>query len=368
MNPGGPLLSVTDLRTVFESDAGLVAAVDGVTWSVRRGETMALVGESGCGKSVTALSILGLIPDPPGRVVSGSIRFWNRPDQEPIELSSLTPRQLRRIRGHRIAMVFQEPATSLNPVLTVGEQILETVRLHRGLRRRAARDSALESLRRVGLTDPHLRFHQYPHQLSGGMQQRAMIAMALCCNPALLIADEPTTALDVTLQAQILDLLGRLQAETRMGLLLITHDIGVVAQVADRVCVMYAGRIVEQADVAELFHHPLHPYTQALLACSQRAPAGSRRFRTIAGAVPAGSAYPPGCRFHPRCELSRQRAQAGRRHIHVVHDERAEVTALRRCVHDDPVESGGEPELREARPGHLVACWEVTDADPRPAE
>ena len=361
MNNDRPLLSVENLRTEFHTDEGIVTPVDGVSWSVRRGETLALVGESGCGKSVTALSILRLIPDPPGRIAGGAIRFWDQPDEDPINLTALTDRQMRAIRGNRIAMVFQEPTTSLNPVFTAGEQIVEAIELHQNLRGRAARACAVDALHRVGITEPAQRFHQYPHQLSGGMQQRVMIAMALSCNPALLIADEPTTALDVTIQAQILDLLRELQTETGMGLVLITHDLSIVAQTADRVCVMYAGKIVEQADVTELFDNPLHPYTQALLKCMPRLDGISDRFQTIAGSVPVISAYPSGCRFHPRCALSRQRAKQDDRRTTAVTRDDGPVTVLQRCVHDDTAEPGGDPPLREVRPGHLVACWETSD-------
>ncbi|MCH7720745.1 MAG: ABC transporter ATP-binding protein [Planctomycetes bacterium] len=361
MNNDRPLLSVEGLRTEFRTDEGIITPVDGVSWSVRRGETLALVGESGCGKSVTALSILRLIPDPPGRIAAGAIRFWDQPDQEPIDLTALNDRQMRAIRGNRIAMVFQEPTTSLNPVFTAGEQIVEAIELHQNLRGRAARECAVDALRRMGITEPSERFHQYPHQLSGGMQQRVMIAMALSCNPALLIADEPTTALDVTIQAQILDLLRELQDETNMGLVLITHDLGVVAQTADRVCVMYAGKIVEQAEVAELFDNPLHPYTRALLECMPRMDRVSERFQTIAGSVPVVSAYPSGCRFHPRCALAQQRARQDNRRTTTIPSDDRPVTVLQRCVHDDIAEPGGEPPLEEVRPDHLVACWETSD-------
>jgi peptide/nickel transport system ATP-binding protein len=288
------LLSVQDLRVEFTTDSGIIAAVDGVTLSLRRGETLALVGESGCGKSMTALSIMGLVPEPQGRV-SGSIRF------DGVELNSLPPAERRTYRGARIAMIFQEPMTSLNPAFTIGAQIGEGLVRHRGLRPREARAEAIEMLRRVRVPAPEHRADDYPHRLSGGMRQRAMIAMALACSPALLIADEPTTALDVTIQAQILDLLRELRAATGAAILLITHDLGVVAETADRVAIMYSGRIVEEAPVAALFAAPQHPYTIGLLGAVPRLAGTCSRLATIEGNVPDPLAMPSGCRFAPRC-------------------------------------------------------------------
>ena len=308
-----PLLRVRDLKTYFvtEQGRGTARAVDGVSFEVQPGETLGIVGESGCGKTVTSLSILRLIPEPPGHIRPGSfIEFEGR------NLLTLEPRDLRAIRGNQIAMVFQEPMTSLNPVFTVGDQIAEAAILHQGLSRAAARARAIEMLKLVGIPDPEERVDHYPHQMSGGMRQRVMIAMALVCRPKLLIADEPTTALDVTIQAQILELLDRLQAELGMAVMLITHDLGVVAGSADRVVVMYAGQVVEQAPTPELFTRPLHPYTEGLLASVPRldgAPARAReggRLHSIPGQVPAATAWPSGCRFHPRCPYAWDRCRA----------------------------------------------------------
>jgi oligopeptide/dipeptide ABC transporter ATP-binding protein len=291
-----PLLEVRDLRTWFSSDGGVARAVDGVNFRAGKGETLGIVGESGCGKTVTALSILGLVPRPAGRIVEGSsIRFRGR------ELTSLPERELRRIRGNEIAMIFQEPMTSLNPVFTVGEQIGESLRMHRGMGRREARRSGIAALHEVGIPEPEQRFDAYPFQLSGGMLQRVMIAMALSCEPDLLIADEPTTALDVTIQAQILDLLAAVRARRGMAMLLITHDLGVVAEVCDRVLVMYAGQVVEAGSVEDIFHRPRHPYTQGLLASLPRIDNAGRRLNPIDGTVPSPLNWPVGCRFHDRC-------------------------------------------------------------------
>ncbi len=293
------LLEVTDLTTVFRTDAGVARAVDGVSFSIDAGETLGLVGESGCGKSVTSLSILRLVPQPPGEILPGSsVRFNDR------ELLLLAEREMRKVRGNDIAMIFQEPMTSLNPVYTVGDQIAEAVRLHRRTDRKEAMQRAIEMLRLVGIPAPEKRASDYPHQLSGGQRQRVMIAMALCCDPELLIADEPTTALDVTIQAQILDLLAELRERLGMALLLITHDLGVVAQVCDRVAVMYAGRIVEEAPVARIFEDPRHPYTQGLLRAIPRLGQNADRLATIPGQVPSALAWPDGCRFRARCPFA----------------------------------------------------------------
>ncbi|WP_224360373.1 ABC transporter ATP-binding protein [Hyalangium versicolor] len=296
-----PLLEVRGLKTRFSLEEGSVLAVDDVSFSIPPGGTLGVVGESGCGKSVTALSVMRLVPDPPGRVVGGEIRFKGR------DLLSLPEAEMRRIRGNHISMIFQEPMTSLNPVYTVGEQIGETVRLHQKLDRKQAKARAMEMLRQVGIPAPEQRVDAYPHQLSGGMRQRVMIAMALACNPELVIADEPTTALDVTIQAQILDLLKRLQAERGMAVMLITHDLGVVAESCDAVVVMYAGRVVEQAPVRALFSRPAHPYTAGLLRSipsfqDTESGAGRQRLKTIPGMVPSLRRLPVGCRFRDRCE------------------------------------------------------------------
>ncbi len=297
----GPLLDVRDLKTWFDTDDGVVRAVDGVSFDVRAGETLAIVGESGSGKSVTSLSILRLVPQPPGRIAGGSILFRGK------DLLTLPVRDMRAIRGKEISMIFQEPMTSLNPVYTCGEQIMEVVELHEGLDRRAARERAIDMLRKVGIPSPEQRVDEYPHQMSGGMRQRVMIAMALACKPAILIADEPTTALDVTIQAQILELLDRLQSELGMAVLLITHDLGVVAETADRVAVMYAGQVVEYGDVLPIFQHPLHPYTAGLQASLPKLGQVQDRLRVIPGNVPNPVRFPAGCRFHPRCPVRQER-------------------------------------------------------------
>ncbi len=318
---GDVLLELQDVRTWFFTDAGVVPSVDGVSYRIRRGETLGVVGESGCGKSVTALSIMRLVPSPPGRTVSGRILFEGR------DLVDLNDREMRRIRGNRIGMIFQEPMTSLNPVYTVGNQILEAIQLHLKLGPREARDLAIEMLAKVGIPSPALRIDDYPHQMSGGMKQRVMIAMALVCNPALLIADEPTTALDVTIQAQILDLLNQLKDDLGMSILMITHDLGVVAEVADSVCVMYAGKVVEYADVDTLFGEPLHPYTIGLFNSLPDVDAArGERLETIPGMVPSPLQFPTGCRFRTRCPF-----------------------ATAQC-------SAQEPPLKDVGNGHLVAC------------
>jgi oligopeptide/dipeptide ABC transporter ATP-binding protein len=298
-----PLLEVTDLQTHFFTDEAVVRAVDGVSLEIHEGETLAVVGESGSGKSVTALSILRLFPQPPGRVVGGRIAFRGR------DLLASTDAEMRRTRGKQISMIFQEPMTSLNPVFTCGDQIMEVVRLHEGVGRAAARARAIEMLERVGIPAAAQRVDEYPHQMSGGMRQRVMIAMALACRPALLIADEPTTALDVTIQAQILELLKALQREMGMAILLITHDLGVVAETADRVAVMYAGQVVEYCDVRAAFRQPLHPYTAGLQASLPRLGAERDRLRVIPGSVPNPARFPRGCRFHPRCPVAVERCE-----------------------------------------------------------
>jgi oligopeptide/dipeptide ABC transporter ATP-binding protein len=323
-----------------------VPAVDGVSLSIDRGRTLGLVGESGCGKSVTAMSILRLVAAP-GVIESGSI-LLDSPGG-PLDLVTLPEPRLRQVRGGRIGMIFQEPMTSLNPVFTVGDQVAEAVLLHRACGRDAARARALEMLRLVRLADPERRLDEYPHQLSGGMRQRVMIAMALACEPDLVIADEPTTALDVTIQAQILDLLADLRRRLGTAILLITHDLGVVAETCDDVAVMYAGRIVERAPADVLFARPLHPYTIGLLAARPDLDAvgGDRRtaLRTIPGMVPPPQAFPAGCRFHPRCGYARRESDEG------------------------PACGGGVPELREIEPGHFVRChYAMRLGAPHPAE
>ncbi len=319
------LLEVKNLKTYFFTDEGIVRAVDGVDLHVDKAETLGVVGESGCGKSVTALTIMRLIPQPPGRIVEGEIRYNGQ------NLLELPPPQMRKVRGKEISMIFQEPMTSLNPVFTVGEQIAEALRLHEKLGRREAMEKTVEMLRLVHIPNAERRVKEYPHQLSGGMRQRVMIAMALSCNPKLLIADEPTTALDVTIQAQILELLNELKARFRMSVMLITHDMGVIAETAQRVVVMYAAKVAEQAPVTELFKEPLHPYTQGLLRSIPRidlAATQKRRLETIPGVVPTIKGdVPPGCRFAPRCPY-----------------------AMAVCTEKDPI-------LKEVRPGHKVSCW-----------
>ena len=319
------LLEVKDLKTQFFTREGVVHAVDGVSYSVDKGKTLGLVGESGCGKSVSALSIMRLIPEPPGKIVEGRIEFEGR------DLVPLPEKEMREIRGNQISMIFQDPMTSLNPVVRIGVQMTEGIQLHLGMSKKEAQDRAVELLDAVGMPDARRRLRDYPHQFSGGMRQRVMIAMALSCDPKLLIADEPTTALDVTIQAQILDLLKRLQERFGMSVLLITHDLGVVAGVSDHVCVMYAGRIVEQADTLELFDHPQHPYTLALLNSIPRLDTeGHSQLASIAGLPPDLVQPPAGCRFHPRCRFATERCGCGEQPPLVSFD-------------------GSE---------HLVACWE----------
>ena len=334
VTPRQTVLDVKNLQTVFFTNSGLFRAVDDVSFSVRRGETLAIVGESGCGKSVSALSIMRLVPDPPGRIVGGSVKL------EGTDLLELDEAQMRQVRGNRISMIFQEPMTSLNPVMRIGDQITEAVRLHRDMTRQQAWEQAVEMLRLVRIPEPARRALEYPHQLSGGMRQRAMIAMALACRPALLIADEPTTALDVTIQAQILALVLELQQELGMALILITHDLGVVAQTAQRVIVMYAGRKVEEADVEILFADPRHPYTRGLMASIPAVPSfqgkADARLTEIPGAVPSLISLPEGCAFAPRCSL-----------------------AIARCRE-------AYPPLQDWGGGHLAACWRAAEMADRP--
>jgi len=326
----GAVLSVRNLKTYFKTEAGLALAVDDVSFDIPAGKIVALVGESGCGKSVTALSVMRLVPSPPGEIAGGQILFDGN------DLLRLPENEMRALRGNAISMIFQEPMTSLNPVFRVGDQIGAAIRLHRGGSHRYARHQAIQLLDKVGIPAPESRVDDYPHQMSGGMRQRVMIAMALACNPRVLIADEPTTALDVTIQAQILDLLRNLQAETGMSILLITHDLGVVAETADRVAIMYAGKIVEEAEVTELFNDPKHPYTERLFASLPQLHHNRDRLQTIPGQVPAATDFPAGCRFNPRCE------------------------------HAMEVCREAEPRYIETAPGHKVACW-LRDEN-RPAE
>src|SRR5215510_3684475 len=331
-----PLLEIEDLQTHFFTRDGVVRAVDGVSFAVKPGETLALVGESGCGKSVTSLSVLRLVASPPGRIVAGRIRFQGQ------DLLQLPERKMRAIRGNEISMIFQEPMTSLNPVLSIGRQIGETLRLHRGMSQQAAAKRTVEMLRLVGIPEAAQRNAQYPHELSGGMRQRVMIAMALACDPKLLIADEPTTALDVTVQAQILDLMRQLKEKTGTAIILITHSLGLVAEMAQRVVVMYGGRKVEEASVEELFRRPRHPYTRALLrsvprlrsSLSQRAPV---RLAEIPGVVPSLREAISGCIFAPRC-----------------------AHAVERCRQN-------YPPLEAKSDGHWVACWEADRLTELPA-
>ena len=326
MTGTAPLLEVDGLKTHFFTRDGIVRAVDGVSFSVATGETLAVVGESGCGKSVTSLSIMRLITSPPGRIVAGKIRF------EGTDLLGLPEREMRDIRGNDISMIFQEPMTSLNPVLTIGRQITETLTLHEGLGRAAAEARAVEMLRLVGIPEPAQRIKQYPHELSGGMRQRVMIAMALACDPKLLIADEPTTALDVTVQAQILDLMRQLKSKTGAAIILITHSLGLVAEMAQRVVIMYGGRKVEEAPVDALFAHPRHPYTRALLGSVPRLGSSlvdndKARLAEIPGVVPSLKEAIAGCIFARRC-----------------------AHATSHCIES-------YPPLEEKSAGHWVACW-----------
>jgi len=347
------LLEIRDLQTHFFTDDGVVRAVDGVSLAIEPGRTLAVVGESGSGKSVTALSVLRLVASPPGRIVGGSIRFRGR------DLLLLSEPEMRGIRGREISMIFQEPMTSLNPVYTCGAQIMEVLELHLKLDRAAARQQAIELLKRVGIPSPEQRVDEYPHQMSGGMRQRVMIAMALACRPALLIADEPTTALDVTIQAQILELLRALQRELEMSVLLITHDLGVVAETADQVAVMYAGQVVESCGVREAFRATRHPYTAGLLASLPRLAdaaatpragvagghAGVRRLRVIPGQVPDPTRFPGGCRFHPRCPLAVERCRSEMPALRDVGDGH-----LARCHRAEEIASGAVDPVSASTP------------------
>lgn len=289
------LLEVKNLKTHFFTEDGVVPAVDGVDFSLKPGETLGIVGESGCGKSVTSISILGLVPNPPGKIMDGQILFEGK------DLLKLSESEMHKIRGNDIAMIFQEPMTSLNPVFTIGKQISEAIMLHQKVGKEAARERCIEMLKLVGIPRAEQAVDEYPHQFSGGMRQRAMIAMALSCNPKLLIADEPTTALDVTIQAQIIELMRELKEKLNTAIMLITHDLGVVAEMADHIIVMYAGRVVEEADVVELFEDPKHPYTKGLMRSKPSLDSNAKRLEVIPGSVPNPLDMPEGCPFHPRC-------------------------------------------------------------------
>ena len=317
------LLEINDLKTYFFTGGREVKAVDGISYSIVKGKTLGLVGEGGCGKSVSALSILKLIPSPPGEIVGGTITFEGR------DLLKLSESDMRSLRGNDIAMIFQEPMTSLNPVFTIGYQISEAIRLHKNASKAEAKEIAIELLRKVKIPSPEQRYGEYPHQLSGGMKQRVMIAMGISCNPKLLIADEPTTALDVTIQAQILDLLMELRDEFEMSTVLITHDLGVVAETTEEVAVMYAGQIVEYTSTRALFANPRHPYTIGLFGSLPKLGEKKKHLDTIEGSVPDPASYPAGCRFHPRCSLM---------------EEKCKMTVI---------------DIREIEPGHLVRCWKV---------
>lgn len=317
------LLTLQDLSTYFFTQDGVVKAVDGVSLSLKEGDTLGLVGESGCGKSVTALSIMRLVPHPPGKIVGGEIRFLGR------DLLYITEREMRKVRGAMISIIFQEPATSLNPSFRVGDQIAEAIRLHQGLPKKKALNKSIEMLNLVGISSAEIRVKDYPHQMSGGMRQRVMIAMALSCNPKLMIADEPTTSLDVTIQAQILDLMNKLKTEIKTSILLITHDLGVIAENAQFVAVMYAGKVVEYADAETLFENPRHPYTVGLMSSlpNSELTRARRRLNVIPGTIPSLINLPPGCRFSDRCDR-----------------------VFRPC-------RGEEPPLKEIEPNHQVRCW-----------
>jgi len=322
-----PLIEVRGLKTYFYTEDGIVRAVDGVDYVIEHEKTLGVVGESGCGKSVTALSIMGLVQIPPGKIEDGEILFHR--DGKVMDLTKLNPkgREMRAIRGNEIAMIFQEPMTSLNPVYTIGNQIMEAIILHQKLNKKNAKNKAIEMLRAVGIPLPEQRVDEYPHQLSGGMRQRAMIAMAMSCNPSLLIADEPTTALDVTIQAQVLELMNALRAEFNASIQFITHDLGVIAGMADDVVVMYLGRIVEASNVREIFHNGKHPYTQGLMNSIPSLAAEKERLEPIKGVVPDPFEVPAGCGFEPR------------------------------CPHAMEICKTKMPDLKEVAPGHTTACW-----------
>ncbi len=317
----GKLLEVKNLKTYFYTEDGVSKAVDDVSFEVDEGHTLGIVGESGCGKSVSCLSVMRLISDPPGKIVGGDIRFKGQ------DVLALDEVKMRKIRGNAISMIFQEPMTSLNPVFTCGDQIMETLILHQSMNKEDAKQRAIEMLHQVGFPAPEQRVNEYPHQLSGGMRQRVMIAMALSCNPALLFADEPSTALDVTVQAQILDLLRDLQQQFNMAIVVITHDLGVIAEMAEQVVVMYAGKVQEDSDVRTIYKHPLHPYTAGLQKAIPRVHEDMDRLYVIEGTVPNPLDFPPGCKFHPRCSQVMDKCRTQ------------------------------EPELIEISPGHKVRCW-----------
>lgn len=319
------LLEVKDLKVYFYTEEGVVPAVDGISFELAPGETLGIVGESGCGKSQTSLAIMGLIPAPPGKVTGDGVIFKGS------NLLTKSEKEMRQIRGNEISMIFQEPMTSLNPVFTIGDQIMEAIILHQKVSKQEARKKAAEMLRLVGIPSPEKRLDEYPHQLSGGMRQRVMIAMALSCNPSLLIADEPTTALDVTIQAQILDLMRALKNEIGMSIMLITHDMGVIAEMADNVVVMYAGKVVEKATVGEIFANPLHPYTQGLLGSIPKLHQVAQRLEAIPGTVPNPHQMPRGCRFNPRCE------------------------------HAQDICREAEPSIEAYGDGHQAACWKLVN-------
>jgi oligopeptide/dipeptide ABC transporter ATP-binding protein len=321
------LLEVKNLKTYFYTDDGVAKAVDDVSFSLNKGETLGLVGESGCGKSVSALSIMRLIPDPPGKIAGGEIFFKGK------NILNVTEKEMQGIRGNDIGMIFQEPMTSLNPVFTCGNQIEEAVILHQKLSKEDAKIKAIEMLNLVGIPAPEQRYNEYPHQLSGGMRQRIMIAMALSCNPELLIADEPTTALDVTVQAQILELINKLQRELGMGVIMITHDLGVIAEVSTKVAVMYASKVAEYGKVDQIFYNPKHPYTIGLLNSIPKLNKSKSRLATIEGNVPPPTSYPKGCHFCTRCTF-----------------------AIEKCWTE-------EPPVKEVEPGHIASCWRIDEID-----
>ena len=323
-----PILQVENLRTYFKTDAGVARAVDGVSFHVNPGETLGIVGESGSGKSVTSLSVMRLIPEPPGKIQDGSKILFHG-DSGVEDLAKASEERMRKIRGNDIAMIFQEPMTSLNPVFKIGDQIMESLRLHQGLSKKDARDKAIDMLRLVGIPIPEQRVDEYPHQLSGGMRQRVMIAIALACDPKVLIADEPTTALDVTIQAQIIELLNRLQEELGMAIILITHDLGVVAETCDRVIVMYGGQVFEEGPVGDVFTNPQNPYTEGLLRSIPRLGSGTKRLAVIPGVVPSPLNWPTGCRFRERCPYGWEKPERE------------------------------EPPLFELAPGRKSKCWLV---------